>query len=267
MAVLTISRDVGSEGRRIGLLTAQALGYGFLDRERILARVREAGRRWEKWSEGLDEHTPRLWERYDRTYLSFIAMVQAEIMKEAASGRVVIMGRGGNYLLRGVVSALRVRVVASLEERIARVSRREDIDEDSARRLIENTEREREGFLLSVYGRNGKAPADYDLTLDTTGIPAEQISARLCLLLSEKDSLAGEEEMKELRMRSLACEIKAHLFTGLPFFVPTLDVEFDGKAVCVSGVVRLPKERALVMEEAAKVAADVPLRFSLQYRH
>jgi hypothetical protein len=46
----------------------------------------------------------------------------------------------------------------------------------------------------------------------------------------------------------------------------TLEVEFDGEAICVRGVVRLPKERALVMTETGKMAGEAPLRFELRYR-
>ena len=41
-------------------------------------------------------------------------------------------------------------------------------------RLIEvEMDRDRAGFLLTVYGRDGKSPEDYDLHLDTTGVPFE----------------------------------------------------------------------------------------------
>ncbi|MDR3567839.1 MAG: cytidylate kinase-like family protein [Syntrophobacteraceae bacterium] len=266
MAVLTLSRDMGSGGQEIGLLAANSLGYGFLDRERLIARVKEAGHKWDKWSEGMDERTPRAWERYDWTYRAFVAMVQSAMIKEAVSDRALIMGRGGNFLLKGVPFALRVRVVASLEQRIARVSGREGIDEDSARRLIETTDRERAGFLLTVYGKDGKDPADYDLHLDTTLVSIERIAAQLSVSLSEMDRLVDEKAVKELQMRGLAYDIKARLFTGLPFFMPTLDVEFDGEAICVRGVVRLPKERALVVQEAGRVAGKTPLKFELRYR-
>ncbi len=266
MAVLALSREMGSGGREIGLLTAKSLGYGFVDRERIFLRIKQAGHKWDKWSQGMDEHNPRVWERFDWSYRSFVAMVQGAIMKEAASGGVVIMGRGGNFLLRGVPFVLRVRVVASLEERITRVSLREGIDEDSAGQLIEKTDREREGFLHTVYGRDGKAPEDYDLHLDTTGVPLERIADKIRGLLLEKDRMVDEKAMKGLEMRGLAYDIKARLFTGLPFFMPTLDVEFDGESILVRGVVRLPKERALVMEQAEKYGGKAPIRFELRYR-
>src|SRR5208337_4619895 len=112
-------------------------------------------------------------------YRGFVAMVRSEIMNEAASNNVIIMGRGGNYLLKGVPFALSVRVEALLEQRIARVSGREGIDEDSARWLIERTDRERAGFLLTVYGRDGRDPTDYDLVFDSSATPIERIAAAI----------------------------------------------------------------------------------------
>jgi len=46
----------------------------------------------------------------------------------------------------------------------------------------------------------------------------------------------------------------------------TLDVEFVGEAICVRGVVRLPRERELIMNESRKIAGEAPLRFELKYR-
>ncbi len=266
MAVLSISRDLGSGGHEVGLNLSRSLGYRFVDREGIHSRLKAAGHKWEKWTEGLDEHTPRIWEKYDWSYYGFVAMVQSTIMNEAASDRVIIMGRGGNYLLNGVPFALRTRVVAPFEQRLARVSEREEIDEESARWLIERTDRERAGFLLAVYGRDGKDPADYDIVFDSGGMSIDEICAAITGIVSEKENLKDEKSMDALKLRALAADIKARLFTTLPFFMSTLDVEFDGEAICVRGVVRLPHERELVMNESRKMAGQAPLRFELKYR-
>jgi cytidylate kinase len=266
MAVLTISRDLGSGGRAVGLTVSSRLGYGLLDREGILSRLKAAGHKWEKWTEGLDEHTPRVWEKYDWSYHGFVAMVQSTIMKEAASDGMIIMGRGGNYLLNGVPFALRTRIVAPIEQRIAGVCEREAIDEESARWLIERTDRERAGFLSAVYGRDGKDPADYDVVFDSAGMSIDEICTAILGLLREKENLKDEKSMRDLKLRALAAEIKAGLFTKLPFFMSTLDVEFAGEAICVRGIVRLPRERELVTNEARKMAGKAPLMFDLRYR-
>jgi len=266
MAVLTISRELGSGSREVGSILSKGLEYKLVDRERILADLKAAGHKWERWTEGLDEHTPKVWEKYDWSYRGFVAMVQSTIMNEAASDRVIVIGRGGNYLLKGVPFALRVRVVALLEDRVSRICKREGIDEDSVRRLIERTDRERAGFLISVYGRDGKDPLDYDLVFDSSTMPIDRIAAAITELLAEKDLLRDEKSISALKMRALAASIEARLLTKLPFFMSTLEVEFDGEAVRVRGVVRLPRERALVMGEAEQMAGDVPLKFELRYR-
>jgi cytidylate kinase len=266
MAVVTISRELGSGGSEVGLLLSKSLGYSFVDRESILDRLKAAGHKWERWTEGLDEHTPRVWEKYDWSYRGFVAMVQSVIMNEASSGRAIVIGRGGNYLLRGVPFVLRVRVVGRMEERVAMICEREGVDEESARWLIERTDRERAGYLLGVYGRDGTDPADYDVVFDSTAMPVDRIAAAITGTLSEKDRLMDEKSMNDLKMKALAADIKARLFTTLPFFISTLEVDFDGGAVCVRGVVRLPKERALVMSEAGKMAGGAPLKFELKYR-
>jgi cytidylate kinase len=266
MAILTVSRELGSGGHEVGLMISNSLGYRFVDRERIHDRLRSAGHKWEKWTEGLDEHTPRVWERYDWSYSAFVAVVQSTIINEAAAGRVVIMGRGGNYLLKGVPFALRVRVVAPIEERVARILEREEIDEESARLLTEKTDREREGYLLSVYGLDGKDKADYDVVFDSAAMPIGRIAAEICDLLSEKENLRDDIYHRKLELMALAADVKASLLTALPFFIPTLQVEVEGGAICVKGVVRLPGERSLVINEAEKAAGGAPLRFEIKYR-
>jgi cytidylate kinase len=149
MAVVTISRDLGSGGREVGKMLADISGYEFLDHEGILAAIKATGH--EKWVEGLDERSPRLWEKYDWSYRGSVALVQSTIMNAAVSDKVIIIGRGGNYLLKGIPFALRTRIIAPLEARIARIAERESIDTDSARWLIEKTDRERAGFLYVVY--------------------------------------------------------------------------------------------------------------------
>ncbi len=268
MAVATISRDLGSGGRDIGRETSSKLGYRFLDHEGILARLKAAGHKWERLAAGLDEHTPRLWEKYDWSYRGFVSLVQSTILDEAAADNVVIIGRGANYLLQDIPFALRVRVVAPLEIRIERIAAREGIDEDSARWLVERTDRQRAGFLLALYGKDGKDPEDYDMVFDSGSMPPDEIASTMETLLSQKELLKDAKTLHRLKLEALAADIKARLFTALPFFMSTLDVstEEDGQSILVRGVVHLPREREMVIKEARKVAGEVPVRFELRYR-
>ena len=80
MAVLTISRDLGSGGHEVAQAISGALSYRFLDREEMLSHIRAAGHKWEKWAEEFDEHSPRLWEKFDWSYRGVLLFVQSTIL-------------------------------------------------------------------------------------------------------------------------------------------------------------------------------------------
>ena len=117
MATLTISREYGSGGFEIGRRVAERLGYQFVDKERLFQDMEQAGPRWARVAEEVDEVCPTLWERHDWQYRGYVAQVENLILEYALDDNVVIIGRGGSFLLRGVPFCLRVRLVASLEAR------------------------------------------------------------------------------------------------------------------------------------------------------
>jgi len=266
MAVVTISRDLGSGGRKVGSVLAEKAGYRFLDHEGIVTRIKTAGHRWEKWAEEFDEHSPWLWEKYDWSYRGLTALIQSTILDEALLDNVVIIGRGANFLLRDIPFALSVRIVAPLELRISRVSEREAIEADSARWLVEKTDRQRAGFLYTVYGKDGKNPADYDMLFDSGTTLFDEIVAALLALVPERDRRKDDNSLRELRMRAVAARIKARLLTALPFFIPTVEAVYEEGHIHLRGVVRLPRERDLVVKEAKNLAGDAPLKIELRYR-
>jgi cytidylate kinase len=266
MAIITISRDLGSGGREVGLALAESAGYRFVDKEGILSEIHAGGYKWSGWAEEFDEHMPHVWEKYDWTFAAFIALLQSAILSNAAKDRAVIMGRGGNFLLKGIPFVLSVRVVAAMEDRVSRLIRRESVDGETARWLIEKSDRERAGFLYTVYGNAGKDLTEYDLTFDSASTDMDEIVTAIKAVLPEKDRMITEESVTQLEMRALAARIKAELLTRLPFFVPTIDVLFDGRNIRLKGVIHTPKEHEIVEAEARRLAGPVPVKCDLHYR-
>ena len=92
--------------------------------------------------------------------------MQRHILEQAAGGGVVIMGRGGNFLLKDISHAYRIRVQAPIEARIERVVTREGVDQQTARWLCDKTDSERSCFLHAIYGKRWDDPAEYDRVFD-----------------------------------------------------------------------------------------------------
>jgi cytidylate kinase len=266
MAILTISREFGSGGRDIGRGVAEELGYEYLNRDRFFKEVRARGETWEQWGKGLDEHSPSVWEKYDWSFRGFAALTRSILLDYAVNDNAVLMERGGNFLLKGVSHAFRIRIIAPLEERLSRVMIRESVDYDTARWLIDRTDYERSQFIMALCGTNWSDAEGYDEVFDT-GIQAiDEIVGSVCETLGHRDELKTEEVQQELRLHAQAAKLEARLFTYPQLFVSTLEVSVEEGTLVLRGIVRDPKQKRRVEEIAAELSSDLPIKFNLHYR-
>jgi hypothetical protein len=266
MAILTVSRQFGSGGRELGRRVADDLGYVYVDRESILEGIRAAGEKWEKWGKELDEHCPTIWEKYDWSFRGFGALLQSAVLKHAADDRVVIIGMGANFLLKGIPHVLTIHAVGPLDLRIQRVMARDAVDRKTAQWLIEKKDGERSCFIRSLYSKHWEDFEEYDLILDMGFQTLEEATARVKAILLEKERSGSEEARQLVRMRAAAAKVKAGLCVNPSLQASTLDVVYDGECVVLRGIVHSPKERTRIEEAAAGLAAELPLKSELHYR-
>lgn len=266
MAILTISRDYGSGGREIGRDVAARLGYSYVDRVSLLAALRAAEPDWERFGDEYDEHKPTLWERFDWSYRGYSALLQRHLLEAAAADRVVIVGRGGAFLLAGVPTALHVRIVAPRAARIERIMRREHADHDSVRALIDRIDRERAGFVRAIYHRQWDDPAGYDLTCDTSLLEQAAIADDIVARLAVRERAEAGAARRILGLRLAAARVRATLFVDRHLQLPTLEVLEEGEGILVRGVLHRPEEKHRILEAAAAPAGNYPVRFDLSFR-
>lgn len=153
MAMITISRQVGSGGDEIANRLCEILGYQQFDKRMIVQAAAESGLSEQEiaaWPAEYSEESfkvrgfldrlfnrggmvaqARVW-REDATGArmveevmlseeSIVALVQNAIRSAHRAGKIVIMGRGGQVLLKDQADVLHVRIEAPLEQRIQRV--------------------------------------------------------------------------------------------------------------------------------------------------
>ncbi len=121
MAIVTISSELGASGPEIGATLAKRLGYRYLDREVIAEAANRYGLAEAKLIR-LDETKPSLFDRVDAEGHLYITGIRAVLLEFAQSDEVVLMGRGGQWLLRRIPHALHVRVTAPFDVRVARLA-------------------------------------------------------------------------------------------------------------------------------------------------
>jgi cytidylate kinase len=195
MAVITISRQYGSGGDEIAKQVCRILGYQYFDKRLMAEVATEVGlSAGEIVDFSEDQHksrgflerlfgvsrpvtTTRVWtenvagtrgvEELHLDEAQSISLVQSTIRAAYAHGNLVILGRGGQVVLKAMPDVLHVRIVASLEARLRRVQEWQQIGPEAAQRIIAERDAGAEDYLRRFYGVNWADPLLYDLMLNT----------------------------------------------------------------------------------------------------
>ncbi len=172
MAIITISREMGSGGIPIAQQVAEELGFTLVNGDAI----KEMASEYDLTDEDLqqsDEKPPAFVEKLDRQIELNMNRIQLIVLEQALKGDVIIYGRGGQDLLSEIKSVFRVRVIAPFEERVERWAEREWIDPDLARSLVRKSDQQRAGFIKYYFDRDWENPVEYDLVINTTRLSNE----------------------------------------------------------------------------------------------
>ena len=178
--VITIGRQYGSGGRIIGHKLAEALNIPFYDKDLITLSAKESGLHEDVLST-VDEVPAngfmynlvsgigsRVMSPVEIPLNDKLFILLSQTIKKLAHESCVIVGRSGNYILRDNPNVLRVFVYADLEDRIKKVCRTENVDENRARDLIKKTDRRRASYSNYYTDLKWGHPEGYDLMLNSS---------------------------------------------------------------------------------------------------
>jgi cytidylate kinase len=266
MAILTMSRQFGSGVKEIRESLSGSLGYAYVDKARLLNEIGLRGRKWEQWAEEFDQSSPSTWERYDWSFIGFAAILQSVMLCHAVGDNVILAGRGTNFLLEGIPHAYRIRFVAPMEQRIDRISVWKSVDRVSARQIATETDRERAGFIKSVYGKDLADPKHYDAVFDTGKTSGDVIVKIVTEELLSRSKLKSQDSQHLVEMRAAAAKVKAGLISDPELYIPTLKVEPTGGGLLLSGIVHNARQYNFIKDAALKLAGETPLEIDLRYR-
>ena len=194
MPVITIGRQFGAGGKTVGEMLARELKVDLLE-SRIIDEVAHRLQLPKEEVEAEDEQPGSLLHRLLMALGSASGepMIQPEatvwnppnvdpvfdmrravleitqqVIREAArEGNVVIVGRGGAYILRDFENALHVFLRAAEAVRVKAVMARMSLSEDEARRKLKLADENWTAYIKQVYGHDRNHPSHYDLVLDT----------------------------------------------------------------------------------------------------
>jgi cytidylate kinase len=171
---ITIERDPGSGGRPISKLVAQKLNFEFYD-DRLLEEIAKSTKIKRRVLEQIDEKGRSMIQDVTQSLLNPDYVSDVKYMRELIKviltlgykGRVVILGRGANFILPEG-NGLRVRVTAPYRVRLQRAIYYETKTPEQAEDTVKRIERDRREFIHQYFNKDIDDPDYYDLVINTT---------------------------------------------------------------------------------------------------
>ncbi len=175
MAVITISREFGSDGDLISEKVAQSLGYSLINKEIIEKVLVQYGLvAFNK----VYNSEQSIWDRFDTDKTEMVRMLNHTIRAFAKFDNSVIVGRGGFIVLNGFENVLNVCIVSPFDRRVSNIMKVKGIQtREEAEALIKQSDNVRKGFLQTYYNVKHTETDLFSLTIDSGKVPAD-VAAR-----------------------------------------------------------------------------------------
>ncbi len=188
--VVTISRNYGSLGKKVGQLLADTLEVRCCDRQ-ILQEVARRANTDEELVKVLDEHISHIDDHWwnslinkdTLSYEEYYKYLVETIFSISLRGGVII-GRGANLIL-GPERAFRVRIVGSPLKCAERVAEREHISLEEAMQKAHDVDQERAEYIRKLYKTSIDDPLAYDLVLNSDRYDKIQLVELILVAMQE----------------------------------------------------------------------------------
>ncbi len=187
--IVTVSRQMGSHGEDLGRAVASALDVPYFDHEIIAraSRIANVSEQTIEQAERAPSLLTRMIEALGRypagfelaeaassapsmpplTSDSYRGFIEQVLHGLAQGSGAVILGHGGQVVLRHYPGAVHVLVCAPFEQRVRTEAAREDITPEEARRRVRHNDQERAEYFQRYHGVRWTDGSLYDLSINT----------------------------------------------------------------------------------------------------
>ena len=169
-AIITIAREHGSAGKRIGQLVAQRLNIPCYYKELVAVAAQESGLAQEFISGINSDENAVMRELYLSTdpVKRAIAAQDTAIRKIADAGSCVLIGRSADYVLRNYKDVVRIFIHAPKSYREKKVMEMYGDSPEAAKKSIARSDAARAAYYKSVSGKEWGDPHGYELCIDAS---------------------------------------------------------------------------------------------------
>lgn len=203
--VITIGRQLGSCGRKIGKKLAEELNIAFYDKDLIAKAAKESGLS-ENLFEGMDERPTNsflyslvmglntghgIYHHYDDVLGSDnLFKIQSTVIRNvAAEGPCVIVGRCADYILRNEPNLIRVFIHADEDWRKLNVAAEDEIEVAEAVTRLRKIDKRRSNYYNFYTNRTWGDVDNYDIAVNSGAIGVDNTVALLAQFVKMKTEM------------------------------------------------------------------------------
>ena len=197
MAVITISKEFGTESEKVASQAAQRLGYEYIGKQLIAEIARELHLSESEAEVFRKTAQSRILRFVDRFTCSIVQKVvdrehgclddknYYETTKKLVDnvyevGDAIILGWGGQCILRGKPNTLHVRLIKDDEIKIKEVMQNRNLNHDAAMALIKKDEGDLREYIKHYFNEDWNAAHLYDLIIDMEKNSVEKAVDLIC---------------------------------------------------------------------------------------
>ncbi len=252
MAIITISRGSYSKGKEIAEKVAERLGYECIARAVLLEASDEFNIPEIKLIRALHD-APSVLDRFTHGKKRFVAYIEEAFLRHVQRDNVVYHGLGGHFFLKGVSHAIKVRIIADLEDRVRLEMVRENISETEARHILKKDDSERRKWALALHGIDTTDARLYDLVIHIRKITVDDAVDIVCETAGLQHFQTTPESQKALDDLLLAAQVKDAIIREWP----DVAVSADSGLVVVHVEAPIIKE-TIIAEKILALVKTVP---------
>ena len=197
MAVITISKEFGTESEKVASLAADKLGYEYIGENLVAEIAKELHISESEATMFRQASQSRILRFVDRYTCSIVQKVvdrehgclddknYYEVTKKLVqnvyeAGNVIILGWGGQCLLKRKPDTLHVRLIKDLDLKIKEVMQSENLNQKAAKAFIDREEGDLKAYIKQYFNEDWGAAHLYDLIIDMGKTSAEKAVDLIC---------------------------------------------------------------------------------------
>ncbi|MDR3569957.1 MAG: cytidylate kinase-like family protein [Syntrophobacteraceae bacterium] len=265
MAVITISRGSYSHGREVAEKVCARLGYHCVSREIILKASEHFNTPEIELTRAVHD-APSILERFTYGKERYVAYFREALLHHLIEDNVIYHGLSGQFFVKGVSHALRVRIIADIKDRLALEMQHGGggSEADNLKLLIKDDEQRRR-WSHYLYGIDTRDPSLYDLVIHVGRVSTDDAVEIVADAVSKSCFQTTAESQKAMELLFKAAQVQAALVKD----IPSAKVEVENGEIVVSdmgGFMADDKKLTARIEEIVDEKRDLKVKVRLRSR-